>query len=132
MGLLLYELLLAPVMQVSAPPAMWILSQLPWPELSTEERRIHMTFDSLTVDLAGPQDFHMSAALQVGMHVGLFNNYPHFVRFLQKRSQTGKASESWLFQTHTSYDSARFSSLATFLEKTNEVGVVIKHACVLG
>ncbi len=25
-------------------------------------------------------------------HVDLFQNHPHFVRFLQKRSQTGKAS----------------------------------------
>ncbi len=48
--------------------------------------------------------------------------YSNFVRFLQKRSQTGKASESWLFQTHNRYDSASFSSLASFLEKTNEVG----------
>ena len=52
-------------------------------------------------------------------HIGLFHNYPHFVHFLQKRSQTGKAGESWLFQTPNSYDSASFSSLTTFWRKKN-------------
>ena len=62
-------------------------------------------------------------------YVGLFHYYPHFVRFLQKRSKTGKASEYWLFQTHNSYDSASFPVWLRFGKK-NEVGVVMKQAYV--
>ncbi len=62
--------------------------------------------------------------LKVETHVGRFHNYPHFVRFLQKLNQTGKASESWLFQTHNRSPS--------FLEKTNEVGVAIMKQAYVG